>query len=67
MKFIVIELQTNADGTVGNLVYSYDTENEAWSKFHSVLASASISTLPSHCCVLLTSEGALLGNECFHH
>lgn len=64
-KYIVIELQTNADGTVGNLVYSYDSQNNAESKYHSVLASAAISALPKHAAVLMTSEGYLLESKCY--
>ena len=37
MKYIVVEIQTNNDGGVGNLVNSYDNRDEAESKFHLVL------------------------------
>lgn len=37
MKYIVVELQTNNDGTVGNLVDAYDNRDQAESKFHLVL------------------------------
>ena len=67
MKFIVIELQTNGDGTVGNLVTAHDTRNEAESAYHSVLAAAAISALPRHAAVLLTSEGTLIDSRCYEH
>ena len=67
MKYLVIEIQTNADGTVGNLVYSYDNRNEAESKYHSVLAAAAISALPMHTCVLFQSDGILLARQSYVH
>ena len=32
-KYIVVECQTNADGTVDNLISSYDTQNTAESSY----------------------------------
>lgn len=67
MKYLVIEIQTNSDGSVGNLVYAYDDRNQAESKYHTVLASAAISALPAHAAVLLTSDGRQLEYKCYHH
>ena len=49
--YIVIELQTSAQGTVGNFVWAFASENEAFSKYHTVLAAAAVSELPCHSCV----------------
>ena len=59
-KHIVIELQTNEDGTVGNLVYSFDTENEAWAKFHAIMSAAATSALPCHAAVYMRSDGTFV-------
>lgn len=67
MKYLVIEIQTNSDGTVGNLVYSYDNRNEAESKYHAVLAAAAISALPMHTCDLIQADGILLARQCYEH
>ena len=67
MKYIVIELQTQADGTVTNLVSPYDTLNEAESKFHQILMYAATSSLAVHAAVILTSEGYMMKNECYKH
>ena len=67
MKYLVIELQTNADGTVGNIVTAHDALNEAESKFHQVLAAAAVSALPIHAAVLLRSDGALLERRDYRH
>ena len=65
--YIVIEIQTNANGTVGNLVYSYSDRSQAESKYHTILASAAVSQLPSHAAALMTNEGQLLERKCYHH
>lgn len=65
MKYIVIELQTNATGSVSNIVTAYDDRNAAESKYHSVLSAAATSELPAHAAVLLTSEGKLLRTQCY--
>lgn len=57
MKYVVIELQTNKDGTVGNIVTSHETENEAFSKYHAVLSAAALSELPCHAAMLIQSDG----------
>lgn len=67
MKYIVIELQTNIDGTVGNLVYAFDDRLQAQSKYHSILASAAISALPAHAAVIITSDGRLIESRCYEH
>lgn len=67
MNYLVIEIQTNTDGTVGNLVYSYDNRNEAESKYHAVLSAAAISALPMHTCDLIQEDGVLLARQCYVH
>ena len=65
--YIVIEIQTNSDGTVGTLVNSYEVRDQAESKFHTILAAAAISTLPCHAAVLLTEQGLILSNGYYEH
>lgn len=67
MKYIVIELQTAADGTVGNIVTSHDSRDLAESKYHTVLAAAAVSNLPCHAAMLMTSEGFMLESKAYHH
>ena len=67
MKYIVIELQTNKDGSVGNIVSVYDTQEQAESKYHAILASAAVSQVPVHAASLLTSEGYTLDSKCYTH
>lgn len=65
--YIVIELQTNADGVVANLVYQYNSRDEAESKFHYILAAAAVSTLPVHAAVMLTNAGTMVKSEYYRH
>ena len=65
--YIVIEIQTNANGEVGTIINQYENINSAESKFHQILASASISEVPVHTAVLMTEKGVTLRAECYDH
>lgn len=65
--YIVVEIQTNANGTIGNLVTAYNDRDQAEHKYHEVLAAAAISSLPIHAAVMLTNEGFLEKHERYIH
>ena len=65
--FIVIELQKNAEGVVSNIVTSHATQNEAESKYHSVLASAAVSEIPVHSAIIVSEEGFPIKHQCYKH
>lgn len=65
--YIVVETQTNLDGTVGVIPVSYSNENEAQSRYHSILASAAISDVPKHTAFILTDDGMVKESKCFTH
>lgn len=65
--FIVIEIQTNTDGSVGNLVWAYATQEQAFSKYHAVLSAASVSALPVHAAVILDNTGLQIASQYFKH
>ena len=67
MKYIVLEMQTNAEGTVSTLVTQKDTLAEAQSTYYTILAAAAISQVPYHSGMLLTNEGILLLSMGFDH
>lgn len=67
MAFIVIELQKNADGSVGNIVNAYDDQEKAESAYYAVLSSAAVSTIPVHSAALITEEGFPLLHHCYKH
>ena len=64
-KYLVIEIQTLADGRVANIVTAYDTLPEAQSKYFTVCAAAAQTTLPCHAATLLTNEGTLVESRRF--
>lgn len=58
MKYLVIEIQKFSDGTVAvPPIASYDNFFDALSKYHTVLATAAISDVPVHTCVILNEVG----------
>ena len=65
--FIVFEIQTNSDGTIGTLVTTYEDQNQADSAYHGVLTAAAISALPKHACVLMSEKGFFIKSECYEH
>lgn len=65
--YIVIELQTNADNSVSNIVTGFNTLPEAYNKYYSILASAAISELPVHSAMIATNEGFAVESKCFKH
>ena len=67
MKYLVIEMQTGENGVVTPLAYTFDTLNEAESKYHYVLSFAAAGTLPMHAASLLRSDGAVLESRYYEH
>ena len=67
MIYLVIELQTNADGTVGNIVTKYDNLPEAEAKFHNILSFAAVSELPVHSAVILDNTGMTIAQRSYAH
>ena len=65
--YIILETQTNLDGTVGTILTTFTDQDQAESKYHLVLSSAAVSSLPRHCAFMLTDEGYILKSECYRH
>ena len=64
-KYVIVEIQTNADGTVGSLVTPKDDYYEAENVYHTVLAAAALSKLPVHTAVLLDNQGGVIHSQSF--
>lgn len=71
MRYIIVELQTNADGSVtfpsDPRQKVYNDLNTAESEFHRILQYAAISTSPYKGCMLLTNYGEVLRAEFYEH
>lgn len=67
MKYIVVEIQKNAQGQISTLVTSYDSKDEAESHYHTILASAAISILPAHGAVIIDEFCVPIAWQCYTH
>ena len=67
MKYIVIELQKNAEGVVSNIVTEHANLAEAESKYHAILSAAAVSNIPVHSAVLVSEEGFAVYSKCYKH
>lgn len=65
MKFLVIEIQKQANGTVSNIVTTFDDKGTALNKFFTVCAAAAVSDLPVHSVVCMTEDARILEREVF--
>ncbi len=63
MQYVVVIIQTAADGTVTPAAYRYKTLAEAQSAYFAELSAGAISkTLQRDVCLLLDSEGSAYGS-----
>lgn len=67
MKYLVVEVQTSAEGAVGTIPFSFNTKDEADAKYHTLLAVASVSNVPIHCVYMLSNDGHFLNSESHFH
>lgn len=67
MKYLVIEIQTTADGSVSQIVTVHSTKQEAEQKFHQILSYAAASDLAYHSAVILNAKGEWEKGETYDH
>ena len=65
--FIVIELQTNANGQVSNVVTAFLTIEQAYNKYFTILATAAVSSVPVHAATILNNFGEEIEHKAFEH
>lgn len=66
MKYIVLEIQTNANDEVAPLLTSYNERSAAENKYYTILAAAALSELPVHSAMILTNLGTIVKSETFN-
>ena len=66
MNYIVIEMQTNNSQT-SVLTQTKATVNEAEQAYHTILAAAAVSRVPTHSAAMLNERGQLVKYECYVH
>lgn len=67
MKYLIMEIQTAADGSVSHLVTDHGSKSEAEQKYHQVLSYAAVSNCAFHSAVMLTDRGDWIKSETFEH
>ena len=65
--WIVIELQTDGEGKVANIVTPYETRNDAEARYHEILMAGAKSTLSCHSAVMIDERGNLEKSEYYLH
>ena len=65
--YAVIELQKSSDTQLATTVTTHATLNEAYSKYHTILSYAVISTVPINGAVILSETGDLIATQYFEH
>ena len=66
-KYIVVEIQTSANGAVATIVNDYADQKQAEARFHTILAAAAVSNLAKHSAIMFSEEGFPLRHECYSH
>ena len=65
--YVAIEIKTKADGTMEVSTFKKETEELGKQAFHSIMASAAVSSHPVHTGVLLDQYGATIRRESYKH
>ena len=65
--YIAIEIKQKVDGSVEVSNYKKETRDEAEKSYHSILATAAVSTHPIHTALILNPEGTTLKKETYKH
>lgn len=63
--YIVIEIQKGEQ--VATLTYAYENQNEADSKFHTIMAAAAISKVPVHSAMVIDEKCAIYQCATYEH
>lgn len=56
MKFIVMQCWIDAEGKIGTPVQNFDSEDEAWSRYHGILSQAAKSGYPKHGAIIMNED-----------
>ena len=67
MSYVVLEIQKYTNGQIGTLVNTYETLNQAYQKYHTILAAAAVSELPTHAAVIISDEGQVINFDSFRN
>lgn len=57
MNYVVIELQTTAEGSTATIVTTYESREQAESKYYTILSFAALSNLYIHGAAIIMADG----------
>lgn len=64
--FAVIEIQKNG-ATAAPITTLFDNKDDAYNRYHSILAAAAVSEVEEHSAILVSEEGNYMFHEKFVH
>lgn len=72
MVYIVIEIQATEEteqtpATAATIVNTYADRSVAEQKYHQILSTAAVSSVPVHSAVMLTGDGTRIKGETYRH
>lgn len=65
--YVIIELQTAADGTVGTIVQTAPNLNAADQIYHTMLSYAAVSEVYCHSVCMISADGTPIKHEGYWH
>ena len=66
-NFYVIEIQTNADGTCGNIVTGYEDRTAAETAYLTTRAAAAVSSVLIHTVLWIDKQGNTIEKKSYTH
>jgi hypothetical protein len=67
MNYLVVEMQTSADGVLSHLETVHKTKAEAEQKYHQILSYAAVSNLPYHSAIIISEKGEWIAADTYPH
>ena len=65
--YVAVEMKTKVDGTMEVGTFKKETKEQGLQAFHSIMASAAVSTHPVHTGILLDEFGNTVRKETYKH
>ena len=67
MKFIVMQCWIDQEGKIGTPVQNFDSEDDAWSRYHGILSQAAKSSYPKHGAIIMNQNLMELEHKVYVH
>lgn len=65
MKYLVIEIQKQTDGTISNITTPFDEKRLALSAYHTACAAAAVSDLPVHSVICINEDAMVIERKVY--